>query len=61
MELIVAILISLGALTSQKDFNDDFTQSHGAEISKVQSIIDNGQYKIDEKTGGVTVDPGVGI
>ncbi|MEO5571424.1 MAG: hypothetical protein ABIT08_05105 [Bacteroidia bacterium] len=61
MELIVAILLSLGALTTDSDFNDDYQHHHSIEISKVKTIIDNGQYRIDESTGGVVVDPGVGI
>lgn len=59
MELIVAILIALGALTSQKDFTDDYIKSHEAEISKAKTIIDQGQYS--QKSGGVTIDPGVGL
>ncbi len=61
MELIVAILISLGSLTTDRDYNDAYVQSHQEEISKARTIIDNGQYRIEEQTGGVTVDTGCGI
>ena len=61
MELIVAILMSLGALTTSGDFNTDYQKSHHAEISKAQVIIDSGQYRIDQTTGGVVVEPGVGL
>ncbi|MEP7168998.1 MAG: hypothetical protein ABI855_06460 [Bacteroidota bacterium] len=61
MELIVAILIALGALTNSADFNAEYKVRHEAEVSKAQSIIDNGQYRIDERTGGVITDPGVGL
>lgn len=61
MELIVAILLSLGSLTNSADFNDEFISSHQAEISNAQLIIDSGQYRVDESTGGVITDPGVGI
>ena len=61
MELIVAILLSLGALTTEADFNDDYLNNHDAEISRVQTIIDNGQYRINEADGGVVVEPGVGL
>jgi hypothetical protein len=60
MELLVAILMSIGSLTTTGDFNDEYKRSHQAEISKAQSIIDSGQFVKDD-TGGVTVDPGVGI
>ena len=59
MELIVAILISLGALTTPGDFNDEYISRHETEISKVKVIIDNGQYR--ETDGGVIVDPGIGL
>ena len=61
MELIVAILISLGALTSDRDFNDEYINRHQIEISKAKTIIDNGQYRVNASTGGVTVDPGIGL
>ena len=61
MELLVAILIALGALTTDRDINSDYIASHQKEVSKAQSIIDNGQYKIDQNTGGVVIEPGVGL
>ena len=61
IELLVAILMSMGSLTTSGDFNGEYIDTHQAEISKAQSIIDNGQYRTNEDTGGVTVDPGVGI
>ncbi|MEP7171767.1 MAG: hypothetical protein ABI855_20505, partial [Bacteroidota bacterium] len=61
MELIVAILIALGALTSDRDFNDEYVNTHQTEISKAKTIIDHSQYKVNTSTGGVIVDPGVGV
>ena len=59
MELIVAILIELGALTSPADFNQGYINGHQTEISKAATIIDNEQYV--ERSGGVTIDPGIGL
>lgn len=60
MELIVAILIALGSLTSEKDFTKEYESSHQGQISKAKSIIDQGQYK--EKDGGVIIiDSGGGL
>ncbi len=61
MELIVAILIAIGSVNSTADFNDDSASVKAAEVSQAQTIIDNNQFNIDERTGGVVVDPGVGI
>jgi hypothetical protein len=61
MELIVAILIALGALTSDKDFTDEYLKSHQSEIEKAKTIIDGGKYTINEKDGGVIIDTGVGL
>jgi len=61
MELIVAILMSLGALTTSGDLNTDYLNGNSDEISRAQEIIDNGQYRINEDTGGVIIDPGVGL
>ncbi|HKR05172.1 MAG TPA: hypothetical protein VJY62_11115 [Bacteroidia bacterium] len=58
IELLVAILIALGSLTNRTDFNDEYKTSHQNEISRAQSIIDSGQYRIED--GGVTVDPHIG-
>jgi hypothetical protein len=58
MELLVAILMTLGSLTNRADFNDDYKNTHQTEVSRAQTIIDNGQYRIVE--GGVTVDIGIG-
>ena len=57
MELLVAILMSLGALTT----NGDLSAYSSDQISAAQEIIDNGQYRINETDGGVVVDPGIGI
>ena len=57
MELIVAILMSLGALTT----NGDLSAYSNEQISAAQEIIDNGQYRINEADGGVVVEPGVGL
>lgn len=59
MELIVAILMALGSLTSKSDFNEEYVKSHNPEVQKAQSIIDNGQYKL--KDGGVILVPGEGV
>jgi hypothetical protein len=61
MELIVAILIAIGSVNSQADFNDDAASVQAAEVSTAKTIIDNNQFNIDERTGGVVVDPGVGV
>lgn len=61
MELLVAILLAIGSLTSQAEFNDEYKNTHQAEISQAQSIIDGQHYSIDERTGGVIVDDGVGM
>jgi hypothetical protein len=58
MELLVAILIALGSLTSDRDYTPDYRNSHQTEVSRAQTIIDNGQYRIED--GGVTVDTGIG-
>ena len=57
MELLVAILMSLGALTT----NGDLSAYSSEEISSAQAIIDSGQYRINEADGGVVIDPTVGI
>ena len=59
MELIVAILIALGSMTQSTVFNDEYVNRHQEEISKVKTIIDNGQYRT--KDGGVIIDAGGGI
>lgn len=59
MELLVAILLAIGSLTSPAEFNDEYKNTHQAEISQAQSIIDNGQYQ--ERNGGVIVDQGIGM
>jgi len=61
MELLVAILMSLGALTTSGDLNTDYLNGNSDEISRAQEIIDSGQYRINEDTGGVIIDPGVGL
>ena len=61
MELLVAILMALGSLTNREGFNDEYKNTHQIEISRAQTIIDNGQYRIEEGSGGVCVDPNIGI
>ncbi len=61
IELLVAILISLGSLTSAADFTDEYKGTHQAEVSRAQSIIDNNQFHYDERTGGVVVADGTGV
>lgn len=61
MELIVAILIALGSLTSEADFTDEYINNNDQAISTAQSIIDNGQYRTNNADGGVVIDPGVGL
>jgi hypothetical protein len=58
IELLITILITMGSLTNRADFNDEYENSHQTEISRAQSVIDNGQYRIED--GGVTVDPHIG-
>lgn len=60
IELLVAILISLGSLTSAADFTAEYQSTHQAEVSQAQSIIDSNQYYYDERTGGVVVADGTG-
>jgi|GEM_PF-2382423 len=61
MDLLMAILIALGSLTSRADFNDEYIRTHEVEVAKARTIIDNGQYTIRENDGGVIVEPGVGL
>ncbi len=56
MELLVAILIAIGSLTSPADYNDEFIDRNQDQIEKAQNIIDTGRYRIDERDGGVIVD-----
>ena len=61
IELLVAILIALGSLTSHDQYTEDFARTNQAEVSKAQNILDTGAYHIDERTGGVIVHDGVGL
>ena len=61
IELLVAILIAIGSLTSGTEFTTEYKETHQAEVARAQQIIDGGYYHIDERTGGVTVDTGVGL
>ncbi len=55
MELLIAILLALGALISPDKFNDVYVQEHPAEVNKAKAIIENNQYHYDQ-WGGVVID-----
>ncbi len=58
MELIVAILLALGSLTSPEEFNSDWEAQNPEAIEQAQQIIDNDAYKYDDESedGGVIID-----
>ena len=58
MELIVAILLALGSLTSPEEFTPDWEAENPAAMQEAQQVIDNDAYRYDEESedGGVVVD-----
>lgn len=60
MEIIIAILIALGALTSPDLYNDQYLEENTESIERAQYIIDNSFY---ERTadGGVIIDEGINM
>ena len=53
MELLIAVLIALGSITSSADFTD----ANQADIQKAEYIINNGNY--DQRDGGVIIEPDI--
>lgn len=54
MELLIAILIALGSLSSPDSFTKEYELQHQQEIERAQYIIDSDQYT-RTSTGGVVV------
>ena len=52
MELLIAILIALGSITSSEDFTQEYQMQNSAEIEEARIIMESGDYS---KTGGVVV------
>ncbi len=55
MELLIAILIALGSLTSPDGFTTDYELQYQSDIERAKYIMDNGDYTTN-KDGGVVVD-----
>lgn len=55
MELIVAILMALGFLTSPDLYNDEYRATRQAEIDRANYVIDNNYYREEERDGGVII------
>jgi len=55
MELLIAILMALGALTSPDKYNEIYAQEHTVEVERAKVIIENSQYHYDQ-WGGVIID-----
>ena len=58
MELIIAILMSLGSLLSPDQYDAAYINNKQSDISKAQSIIANNQYKYNS-SGIVIIDDDV--
>ena len=56
MELLVAILLALGSLTSPDTYTSDWEADNQDAVNQAQQIIDTDSYYYDERTGGVIVD-----
>jgi hypothetical protein len=56
MELLIAILIALGALTSPDRYTETYIRENQDKISKAQTIIDDSKYHYDAELGGVIID-----
>jgi hypothetical protein len=62
MELLIAILIALGSLTSPADFTEDFRRDNADAVKRATHIYETGSYTIERtETGGVVVVTGVGV
>lgn len=57
MELIVAILIALGALTSPDLYTDAYRAENYESVERAQYIINNSLYQ-ESADGGVIIDEG---
>lgn len=55
MELLIAILIALGSLTSADGYTSDYELNYQSDIEKAKYIMDNGDYTTS-KDGGVVID-----
>jgi hypothetical protein len=56
MELLIAILIALGALISPDRYTETYIRENQDKISRAQTIIDDNKYHFDEQCGGVIID-----
>lgn len=61
MDLLIAILMALGAITSPDQLNSDFASHEGNQelVNQAQDIMETGGYTYDER-GGVVITGGVG-
>ena len=55
MDLLIAILMALGALVSPDKYNEAYVQEHTVEVERARTIIQNDQYHYDQ-WGGVVID-----
>lgn len=59
MELIIAILIALGSITTPDGLTPEFKESNPEAVEKATRIYETGSYRVE--TGGVVVVTGVGV
>lgn len=55
MELLIAILIALGSLSSPESFTTEYQLQHQEDIEKATYIIESEEYTRNS-TGGVIID-----
>ena len=56
MELLVAILIFLGYLTSPDAYTETYRLEKESEVSRAQYIIDNNYYRTDDGGGIISIE-----
>ena len=56
MELLIAILIALGAITSPDKYTETYIRDNQDKINRAQGIIDRNAYRYDQEMGGVIID-----
>ena len=54
MELLIAILIAMGSLTSSASFTTEYQMQNQAEIEKARIIMESDSYT-NTSTGGVVI------
>lgn len=55
MELIVAVLMALGFLSSPDLYNDEYRSTKEAEIGRANYVIENEYYRWDDGGGTVVI------